>query len=538
MSPGAASQIIAPWFSEPAPRLRSVGPELPWLRDDAARTTRRETGTGTWELLLQNARGRYVQLRLRFASRGGISTPRIRALRVWSPRFSYLRRLLPAVYSEDTANSRFLDRWLANFESTMTYIEDAIVNVEALFDARAVPNDALAWLADWFDVSLDPAWDERRQRLFVQRAMDFFRWRGTVHGLRLALELAFNPCFEAAMFDGPRSSDDGPRRIRIVEAFQRRIVGALAAGDPGAAAAEGPRVVRRQSLWTPDEGNAGLADRYALARGLSAASAVDRITPISLGPPTGDATASQQWRTFMQSAIGFVPQAGAADRVQWQRFLAARYRSVKELNEAHGTTYNGFDAVMLPSDLPSSDKAETDWAAYCKRTDGDGARRRWQDFLARRYRRVERLQRAHQTSWPDFALVPVPDVLPPTPAAQHDWLQFEGQLMPMWNTAHRFSVLLPVLSVTGQPAELEAQLALARRIVDLERPAHTVFDVRYYWAFNRVGEARLGLDTQLGAGSRAPELTPPAVLGRAYVGASFVGGPPRPRGRDRMSIDC
>jgi len=163
-------------------------------------------------------------------------------------------------------------------------------------------------------------------------------------------------------------------------------------------------------------------------------------------------------------------------------------------------------------------------------------RTRWQDFLARRYRRIERLNRAWQTAWPEFDLIALPDALPVSSAAQTDWLQFERQLLAMYRTAHRFSVLLPVEDVTTDPAELERRLGLARRIVELEKPAHTVFDVRYYWAFFRIGEARLGIDTQLGSGSRAPELIPDAVLGRAYIGASFVGGAPRPTDGDRLLV--
>jgi hypothetical protein len=106
----------------------------------------------------------------------------------------------------------------------------------------------------------------------------------------------------------------------------------------------------------------------------------------------------------------------------------------------------------------------------------------------------------------------------------------------MYRTAHRFSVLLPIGDVTADPFELERRLGLARRIVDLEKPAHTVFDVRYFWAFFRIGEARLGIDTQLGAGSRAPELIPEAVLGRAYVGASYVGGTARRHDGDRVPL--
>jgi phage tail-like protein len=531
------AQVLAPWSPQPAPYLRPTGPELPWLRREAARVTRRDAGVGTWELLLQNTHGRFLQLRIRLRSNNRITTPRLRALRVWAPRFAYTQRFLPAVYREDGQQAAFLERWLANFESTLTHIEDKVVNVEALFDARTVPSGALAWLAEWFELALDPAWDERRNRLFVEHAMDFFRWRGTVHGLRLLLELAFDPCFDPEMFRGPRQQDDGPRRIRIVETYRSRIAGALAAGDPGAAGSDLPRAVQRQALWTPDEGNAGLADRYARSLGRTS-TALEQVTPFSLVPPV-DPDEQMAWRTFFQASLGFIPSAGAAERLRWQDFLRAHYlNTIAQLNSAHGTTFSDFASVPLAADEPSNAQAATDWRTFSAGADADIASARWQDFLARRYRRIERLRRAHGTRWSDFSSVPLPDALPSTAAAQTDWLQFERQVLAMLRSAHRFSVLLPVESVTADPSALEARLQLTRRLVELEKPAHTVFDVRFFWAFNRLGEARLGLDTQLGAGSRAPELIPDAVVGRAYVGASFVGGASRPRGGDRLLVAC
>jgi hypothetical protein len=123
-------------------------------------------------------------------------------------------------------------------------------------------------------------------------------------------------------------------------------------------------------------------------------------------------------------------------------------------------------------------------------------------------------------------------------AAQADWLQFERQLLAVVRTAHRFSVLLPVTRVTEDPFEMGRRLQLARRVVELEKPAHTVFEVRFYWALNRIGEARLGLDTLLDVGSRAPQLMPDAVLGRAYVGESFVAGDKSPVDGDRHLLSC
>jgi phage tail-like protein len=537
-SPPGQVQVIAGWLPEPAPYLRSTGPELPWLREEITLPTRREAGTGTWELLLQRAQGRYLQLRIRLISRNGTSSPRLRALRVWFPRFSYTERFLPTVYREDETQGSFLERWLANFESTLTGIEDRVVAVQRLFDARTVPGDSLPWLAEWFDLALDPAWDERRHRLLVHHAMDFFRWRGTVHGLRLALELAFDRCFDARAFDGPRETDGDAGRIRIVEAYQARMVEtlALSAAARATAPADGPRAVERQARWTPTEDNAGLVERYARSEQREA-DPVEQATAFSLVPPADAATAAR-WRDFCFATLGFVPAVGAAERRRWQAYLLGRYVRRDELNRQHRSAHESFAAVPLPADAPESATQAADWEAFCARRDGLRERRLWADFLARRYRRIERLQRTHRVHWARFELVPLPDRLPARTEAQTDWLQFERELLAMHRTAHRFSVLLPVASVVADPHELEDRLRLARRIVDLEKPAHTVFDARFYWAFNRIGEARLGLDTQLGAGSRAPELIPDAVVGRAYLGGSFVGGAPRRRGRDRLSLDC
>ncbi|MGN7918649.1 phage tail protein [Lysobacter antibioticus] len=540
--PAADAQVIGSWLLEPVPRLRTSGPELPWLRREAARATRREAGAGTWELLLQQAHGRYLQLRVTLVGRNGTATPRLRALRVWSPRFSYPQRFLPALYREDSANGDFLERWLANCESTLTQIEDRVANVQSLFDARTVPQDALAWLAGWFDLALDPSWDERRHRLLVRHAMDFFRWRGTVHGLRVALTLAFEPGFDAAMFDGPDPDDEGAGRIRIVESYQTRLVETLIADAAlgSAASDDGLRNVVMQSLWTPAEGNAGLVDRYA-AWLQSTASALQQMTPFSLAPPPNTAAhpdAAQEWNAFCSAHLGFVPSVGAAERSRWQGFLMSRYGSLPALNLAHAGAYAQVSQILLPGTPSAREAASQDWQEFCARSDGARERKLWHDFLARRYRRIERLRSAHLAAWPEFEQVPLPDRLPASLAAQTDWLQFERQLLAMHRTAHRFSVLLPVASVIADPYLLDERLALARRIVELEKPAHTVFDVRFYWAFNRVGEARLGLDTQLGAGSRASELIPDAVVGRAYLGASFVGGAPRHQGRDRLSLEC
>ena len=538
---GVLDTLPGPWMSQPTPYLRDDGIELPWLRREAGGRKKRASGTGTWELLLQQVRGRYLQLLLRL--RGpGTATPSICALRAWYPRFSYPVRFLPSVFREDPQAASFLERFLANFEGLNTALEDRIVQVQALFDPRTAPAEALDWLADWFDLALDPSWDEWRRRLLIRYAMSFFRWRGTVHGLHLALAFAFNrdlPCppftpgppfargsAQDAIFDDPGSDNATLHGIRIVETFLTRRVGPLAAGDPGAS--QGPRVVAPARLWTPNEGNSGLVERYARFLGRTA-SAAEQVLPFSLIPPT-DAAELAQWSLFCQTNLGFVPAAGAQDRQRWQQFLSGRVDSPAGLA--------AIAAIDLPADWPADLSTATNWGDFCAGSADPLPLGRWQQFLLCRYRRIDWLNAAHQTSWPSFDVIALPDHLPGSAAAQANWLQFEGQLLPMAQSAHRFSVLLPVPSVNADPANADRQLLLARRIVDIEKPAHTIFDVRFYWALNRVGEARLGTDTLLDVGSRAPQLLPDAVLGRAYVGESFVGGRNPPADGDRRLLSC
>src|SRR5262249_47745240 len=141
---------VTTWQREPIPYLRSQS-ELPC----APRVS--GDGVGTWELLFQNARGRWLELRLRLKGNGR-STPRLRAARAYYPRFSYLQ-YLPAVYREDRDSASFLERFLANMEGTLTAIEDRIAASQTLIDVRSAPPDALEWLASWVGLSLDPTWD-------------------------------------------------------------------------------------------------------------------------------------------------------------------------------------------------------------------------------------------------------------------------------------------------------------------------------------------------------------------------------------------
>jgi phage tail-like protein len=307
----------AAWQQEPPLRYwRTDGSELPFAPP-------LPEGYHTWEILFQNARGRYLQLKLRLSG-SGQTTPRLRAMRVYYPRFSYLDHYLPTVYREDRLSASLLDRFLANVEGIYTAIEDRIADVQILFDPLSTPADALDWLAGWFGVALDPAWEEDRRRLFIQYAALFFQYRGTVRGLKMALHLALADYVDAGVFAPDADENPCYNRIRIVERF--------------------------------------------------------RTVP-----------------------------AGTVDKT----------------------------------------------------------------------------------------------------------------------AAHRFSVLLPTprlddLSQETLASRVTSTRDLAARIIDLEKPAHTLYDVRYYWGAFRLGEVRLGVDTLIDLGSRSPQFIAAMLLNEAYLGEAYL----------------
>ena len=455
---------LTPWQPEPVPYFRRSGSELPLA------PARRADHDGTWELLFQRARGRYLQIELTLSGNERV-TPRVRALRAYYPRFSYLEQYLPSVYRDDEDSAWFLDRFLANFEGFFTSIEDRIAAVQALLDVRSAPSDTLEWLAGWFGVALDPAWTDEKRRLFIQHATEFFRQRGTVNGLKNAVSLAIEDCVDPAMFTDRPVRQRITDRIRIVETFQTRRTPAVVAGDPTGGA--GPREVRIEARWQPAQHRRALNDRFVewlRANGMDVPDGAE--FPVR---EPGDESAARLWRQFARDVLGFVPSAGGADENAWREFLSRRYPTATALGLAYRVTTT-------------------------------------------------------------TAGMPLPDRLPPDGAPLADWYQFESVVTAMRRTANRFSVLLPVSRSDDTDESRRDRLALVRRVIDLEKPAHTVFDVRFYWALFRLGEARLGDDTLIDRGGRAPDLLPPLRLGQGHLAEAHLA-PGHPQDvRDRRIV--
>lgn len=494
----------AAWKSEPALYLRSDGSELPYARPfpsginpvlSSAKINKEKTesqnvttGKGTWELLIQQAVGQYCQLRL--VIRGNSErTPRLRSMRVYYPRFSYVSHYLPKVYQQDEQSASFLERFLANMEGFFTATEDRIANLQLLMDVSSAPPETLDWLAAWFGAVLDPAWPEGTRRLFLRNAMLLYQYRGTRRGLVMALRLSMESANQH-IFDEPTPGcDDGGRGgIRVIEKFLTRQMPAVYLGDPTQAGGE--KLMPIAERWQPAQGGAVLTSRYR--KFIEANDSNNPLTAGELFPISQPQDGHRQlWVNFCQQTLGFVPLGWSLI----QQDLAALKNQAVPTNP--GT------ASLVPV----------------------GVNFLWQNFLARRYGSIEAYITAYSLGTQIlFSEVSFPTKLPVDGAPLNDWFLFESVILLMAVNAHRFSVLIPMpFGLTVNSPEYRQRLTLTQRIIDLEKPAHTTYDVRFYWNMFRLGEARLGIDTLIQLGGRSPELMTPLVAGHSYLSESYLG---------------
>jgi hypothetical protein len=336
------------------------------------------------------------------------------------------------------------------------------------------------------------------------------------------LRLALDTCSDEALFETDKKKRAArPSGIRIVEKYRTRTAPGVVFGDPTDTGANDPATATR---WLA----AQTGGSWSVGAGVQA-TAFKQLTG---GCHCHQKASPQVSAGATGGAAVLTEGAGvqAAERVRWQDFLQRRYEGeVAKLNLAYGLSgvlgWQKFEDIPLPDDLPQQHAAQADWLEWVEvaaPSDSAIERKMWQDFLAHRYRSINALNIAYGTRWTKFRVVSLPDKTPRAAAGQ-DWNQFVGITLRMRRTAHAFTVMLPIAKTYYTDlARHREQRALAERIVKLEKPAHTVFDVKFYWAMFRIGEARLGDSLPLDQGSRAPQLMSAMTLGQQFLAESYL----------------
>lgn len=87
------------------------------------------------------------------------------------------------------AGGGFLPAFVDAFDTVLSPAHASIEDLDLYLDAHTAPADFLAWLGTWLGLTLNERWPLARRREFVASATEVFALRGTLEGIRRAVEL-------------------------------------------------------------------------------------------------------------------------------------------------------------------------------------------------------------------------------------------------------------------------------------------------------------------------------------------------------------
>lgn len=111
---------------------------------------------------------------------------------------SRLLGMLPAIYADamlterqnsDFEETPFFERFLLGFDDTIQPLMQTLDQLDKLFGAYSTPPDFVLWLAAWVAAPVDENWPEMRRRKLIREAVQVYRWRGTMRGLKHYLKI-------------------------------------------------------------------------------------------------------------------------------------------------------------------------------------------------------------------------------------------------------------------------------------------------------------------------------------------------------------
>lgn len=104
-------------------------------------------------------------------------------------RTSYLKFLPSIFHRQDVNGNHFVRDLLWMIQSMFTSVNEQLDVIHKVFDSYEAPEEFLPWLAGWSAMVLEEDWPLAKKRLLTKKAVELYRVRGTVKGLKLFISL-------------------------------------------------------------------------------------------------------------------------------------------------------------------------------------------------------------------------------------------------------------------------------------------------------------------------------------------------------------
>lgn len=100
----------------------------------------------------------------------------------------YLYKNLPAIYQEN-GKQGYLYRFLSLFGDVLQEFENKVDGIHNYLNPERTRTELLPWLASWTALELDETWSESKRRELIKNIVDLYKWRGTIKGIKLFVEI-------------------------------------------------------------------------------------------------------------------------------------------------------------------------------------------------------------------------------------------------------------------------------------------------------------------------------------------------------------
>jgi phage tail-like protein len=107
---------------------------------------------------------------------------------VVKPYTDHLYDSLPAGY-RTRDEDQFLYRMVSLFGDELAALEDKVDGIHDRLSPGRAPEEFLPWLSSWVALALDETWPVEKRRRLIREALELYRWRGTIRGLRGFVEI-------------------------------------------------------------------------------------------------------------------------------------------------------------------------------------------------------------------------------------------------------------------------------------------------------------------------------------------------------------